>query len=129
MVNFVLFPEKLKTQVCSFYLDTLIEKHEGGSWQSWVEYRPQLYMLEVLDGFLLLQLYEENFPNITILNAFKSPDEKEIFVRLEDTTYGDDGFDIGYIALGSLLEGTNIYVCTFYHNYYDFERIKNRKNV
>ena len=122
MVKYYPFPSEYKERVKAFYLDTLIEKHEGGSWKSHVEYG-ELFMIEILDSFLLLDSYEENFTNMTILNAYKSPDEKEIFVRLNDTTYADE-FDAGYIALGTLLEGTNIYVNTFYHNFYNWDGIR-----
>ena len=118
MVEYCLLPAEHKERVKTFYLDTLIEKHEGGSWTSNVEYG-ELFMIKVLDSFLLLDRYEDQFPNMTLLNAYKSPDGKEIVVRLNDMTYADE-FDAGYIALGTLLEGTNIYVTTFYHNFYNW---------
>ena len=122
MVKYYPFLTEYKERVKAFYLDTLIEKHEGGSWHYNVE-RRELFMIEVLDSFLLLNSYEENFPNMSILNAYKSPDGSEIVVRLNDMTYAD-AFDAGYIALGTLLEGTNIYATTFYHNFYSWEGIR-----
>jgi hypothetical protein len=122
MIKYQKLPEEYAARVKECYLDTLIEKHEGGSWKSRVEYE-QVFMIEVLDCHLVMDCYKEKFDNMTILNAYKSPDEKEIVVRLKDYTFCDD-FDAGYIALGTLLEGTNIYVTSFYHNFYDWTRLK-----
>ena len=38
MVKYYPFPAEYKERVKAFFLDTLIEKHEGGSWKSHVEY-------------------------------------------------------------------------------------------
>jgi hypothetical protein len=124
MVNYQKIPNEYRAQIKDFYLDTLIEKHEGGSWKYNAE-KSEIFMISVLDCHLILNCAEEHFANMTIINAYKSPDEKEIVVRLKDYTYSDD-FDAGYIAMGIKMEDINVYVTTFYHNFYDWKGLKPR---
>lgn len=116
-----LSPETL-VKIKSVRWDRIIEKHEGPeSWDSVFRYcNPELM---VIDGNpVLLPLDQTQHPHITILRTIWSDDGKSLTLFLKDTTYDDDPFMSGYVAVCDQLEGENLYLAILYHEWFIIER-------
>ncbi|MBW4483627.1 MAG: hypothetical protein KME14_13885 [Tildeniella torsiva UHER 1998/13D] len=98
--------------------DRIIEKHEGPeNWASVLEwYDPEFMMIE--GRAVLLPVERSHHDNITILRTIWSADGNSLTLFLKDTTYGDDWFMSGYMAVCDRVIGKNFYLATVYHEWF-----------
>ncbi|MEH1922769.1 hypothetical protein [Nostoc sp.] len=89
--------------------DRIIEKHEGPEdWESVLRYE-QLEFLSVQGCPILLPVDKSHHPNITIIRCIWSMDNNSVTVFLSDTTYEDDPFFSGFMAVCDRLKGEEFF--------------------
>ena len=118
--------------------DRIMEKHEGPfSWESELrhmdgstdEFMLQIYpdydpiaetpeFLLVGGQWVLLPVGREQHQNITVLHHFLSEDQQKLVIYLKNTTYYNDAFSAGYVAICDLFAGESFYVATLYHEWF-----------
>lgn len=110
--------EKIK----SVRWDRIIEKHEGPEdWDSVLRYyEPEFMMIE--GRFILLPVERSHHPNITILRCIWSADGKSLTLFLRDTTYDDDPFFSGFVAVCDRVAGEDFFLAILYHEWFVIER-------
>ncbi len=101
--------------------DRIIEKHEGpGNWASVLEwYDPEFMMIE--GRAVLLPVERSHHDNITILRTIWSEDDDSLTLFLKDTTYGDDWFVSGYMAVCDRIPNQDFYLAILYHEWFIIE--------
>ncbi len=110
--------EKLKTRL----YDRIIEKHEGPERWKWQIEHGECEFLQIGEHFVLLPVYLEQLPNITILRVIESKDEKVLTVFLKDTTYYDEDFMSGFIAFCEKFTGEAFFTATVYHEWFILDK-------
>lgn len=110
--------EKIK----SAQWDRIIEKHEGPEdWASVMRYCEPEFM--IIEGrFVLLPVERSRHPNITILRCIWSADGKSLTLFLKDTTYDDDPFSSGFMAVCDRVAGEDFFLAILYHEWFIIER-------
>ena len=116
--------------------DRIIEKHEGPfTWEDEINVRPlppELLkhfpdndpisetpeFIEIGSYDVLLPVGRKHHANITILNFFFSQDLNKMVIYLKDTTYGDDNFSSGFVAICDLIQPENFFIATLYHEWF-----------
>jgi hypothetical protein len=118
-------PSDAIARIQSLRYDSILEKHEGPwRWADELEFgAPELLRL---DGrHVLLPVEQVHHPNITLLRAIVSHDEKTLTLFLKDSTYSDgDAYEwlyAGRLAICERLPGTSVYVATVYHEWFIIE--------
>ena len=103
--------------------DCLIEKHEGpDDWESVLQWSNPEFM--VIDGrSVLLPLERSHHPNITILRTIWSEDGQSLTLFLKNTTYDDDWFNSGFIAVCDRMPGQDFYLAILYHEWFIIESL------
>ena len=101
--------------------DRIIEKHEGPeNWASVLEwYNPEFMMVE--GRAVLLPVERSHHGNITILRTIWSADSNSLTLFLKDTTYGDDWFVSGYMAVCDRIPSQDFYLAILYHEWFIIE--------
>ena len=101
--------------------DRIIEKHEGpDSWESTLKWHNPDFM--AVDGrFVLLPIECDRHRNITILRTVWSIDHNSLTLFLKDTTYSDDWFMSGYMAVCDRMVDQDFYVAILYHEWFMIE--------
>ena len=126
----------------SIQWDRIIEKHEGPfSWERELDdtpLPPELAkhfsnynasdelpeFLEIGHYDVLLPVGRKHHENITILHYFFSQDLKKLVIYLKDTTYFDDQFSSGFVAICDMIQPENFFLATLYHEWFiiDYEK-------
>ncbi len=102
--------------------DRIIEKHEGPyRWEYVLKYYDPEFM-EIEGRWVLLPVEQENHSNITILRTIWSADGNSLTLFLKDTTFGDDDFSNGFMAVCDQLKGENFFLAILYHEWFVIER-------
>jgi len=98
--------------------DRIIEKHEGPEdWESVLRwYNPEF--MEIEGRFVLLPVERDLHSNITILRTIWSAGGNSLTLFLKDTTYGDDWFTSGYMAVCDRVAGQDFYLAIVYHEWF-----------
>ncbi len=110
--------EKIK----SVRWDRIIEKHEGPEdWESVLRYEEPEF-LEVEGYAILLPVDKSHHPNISILRSIWSVDNKSVTLFLSDTTYEDDPFFSGFIAVCDRPKDEEFFLAILYHEWFVIER-------
>jgi len=101
--------------------DRIIEKHEGPyTWASTLEWHdPEFMMIE--GRAVLLPVEQSRHGNITILRTIWSQDGNSLTLFLKDTTYGDDWFMSGYMAVCDRMADHDFYLAILYHEWFIIE--------
>jgi hypothetical protein len=101
--------------------DRIIEKHEGPeTWASVLEwYDPEFMMIE--GRAVLLPVEQSRHDNITILRTIWSEDGNSLTLFLKDTTYDDDWFMSGYMAVCDRMANHDFYLAILYHEWFIIE--------
>jgi hypothetical protein len=101
--------------------DRIIEKHEGPEdWASVLEWHdPEFMMIE--GRAVLLPVERSHHDNITILRTIWSADGNSLTLFLKDTTYGDDWFVSGYMAVCDRISSQDFYLAILYHEWFIIE--------
>ncbi|MEA5569251.1 hypothetical protein [Anabaena sp. UHCC 0399] len=77
----------------------IIEKHEGPEdWESVLEYE-EAEFIEIEGCAVLLPVDKSHHPNISIIRSIWSRDNNSVTLFVSDTTYEDDPFFSGFIAV------------------------------
>ena len=115
-----LSPEALE-KIRAVRYDRILEKHEGPErWESTLKY----YELEFLDidkHPVLLPINRDHHSNITILRKIWSADGKSLTLFFKDTTFGDDWYDAGYMAVCDRITDEPFYLAVVYHEWFIIE--------
>ncbi|MCE7924720.1 MAG: hypothetical protein DYG98_16855 [Haliscomenobacteraceae bacterium CHB4] len=130
--------------------DYIVEKHEGPETWDWLlnsqdpeviarnerdksmgaawEPPSDAEFMDIGGHAVLLPVSAEHHSNITILHHFLSQDEIQMVVYLKDTTYGEDAFDAGFVAICNRFPGEVFYVAAFYHEWFiiDYDPLADR---
>ncbi len=109
--------EKLKTR----RYDRIVEKHEGPWDWKWQIEHGECEFIQVGEHFVLLPVYLEHLPNITVLRDIESKDSNVLIVFLKDTTYDDDDFFSGFIAVCEKFTDEDFFTTTLYHEWFIIE--------
>jgi hypothetical protein len=116
--------------------DRIVEKHEGPfTWKYLLKesepddffpetdpplepnfYKPEF--VEIHQKWVLLPVGRGHHKNITFLHYFFSKDDKKLVVYLKDTTYDDDTFSSGFIAICDWVEPEKFFFTTLYHEWF-----------
>ncbi|MDZ8049875.1 MAG: hypothetical protein RMX68_033710 [Aulosira sp. ZfuVER01] len=110
--------EKIK----SVRWDRTIEKHEGPEdWSAVLRCsKPEFIMVE--GHPVLLPVDKSHHANITIIRAIFSIDGKSLTLFLKDTTFDDDPFFSGFVAVCDRVVGEDFFVAILYHEWFVIER-------
>ncbi|GFE72310.1 hypothetical protein [Chroococcus sp. FPU101] len=101
--------------------DRIIEKHEGPeSWESVLRYNDVEFM-EVEGRWLLLPIDHSSHPNITILRSIWSELGHSVTLFLKDTTYDDDPFFSGFLAVCDKVKEEDFFLAIIYHEWFIIE--------
>lgn len=111
-------PRDVLEQIRRYRYDRIIEKHEGPErWEAVLEFgEPEFLTLAGRD--VLLPVPRESHPNITLLRAIMSDDSTVLTLFLRDTSYGQEWFDSGFLAICEKLPGQEFYLSTVYHEWF-----------
>lgn len=102
--------------------DRIIEKHEEPEdWESALKYEEPEFM--EIDGYsVLLPVDKSHHPNISIIRAIWSEGRKSLTLFLSDTTYDDDPFFSGFMAVCDRMRNENFFIAILYHEWFIIER-------
>jgi hypothetical protein len=116
-----LTPDSL-TKIKAFRWDRIIEKHEGPfDWESEFEYSTPEFM--TIDGrAVLLPIESSQHANITIIRTIWSADGLSLTLFLKDTTYYDDKFSSGFLAVCDKVPGETFFLAVVYHEWFIVEQ-------
>lgn len=115
-----LLPEVL-AKIKTVRWDRIIEKHEGPEkWDAVFRYSdPEFLMIE--EHPVLLPIDQSHHANITILRTIFSADGQSLTLFLQDTTYGSDWFEAGYMAVCDQITGEDFFLAVLYHEWFIIE--------
>lgn len=101
--------------------DRIIEKHEGPErWESVLRYyEPEFLMVE--GHPVLLPVEQSRHANIMILRTILSADGRSLTLFLQDTTYGSDWYEAGYMAVCDKVAGEDFFLAVLYHEWFIIE--------
>jgi hypothetical protein len=112
-----LAPELLET-IKAIRFDRIYEKHEGPwKWEWWLE-DEGVEFLNMAGYDVLFPIDKERYPNITPLRVIPSTDAQTLTIFFKDTSYGDDNFDAGFLAICEKMPDTEFYIATVYHEWF-----------
>ncbi|MDJ0581666.1 hypothetical protein [Crocosphaera sp.] len=98
--------------------DRIIEKHERPeNWESVFRYSKPEFM-EIEGRWVLLPIESSSHANITILRTIWSNDGNSVTLFLKDTTYEEDPFFSGFLAICDRLVGEDFYLAVVYHEWF-----------
>ena len=101
--------------------DRIIEKHEGPeTWESELRYGEPEF-IEIQGRWVLLPVEASRHQNITILRTIWSADGKSLTLFLKDTTFDDDMFVSGYMAVCDRPKGEKFFLAVLYHEWFIIE--------
>jgi hypothetical protein len=102
--------------------DRIIEKHEGPeTWQSELRYGEPEF-IEIEGRWVLLPVEASRHQNMTILRTIWSADGNSLTLFLKDTTFGDDMFVSGYMAVCDRPKGEKFFLAVLYHEWLIIEK-------
>ncbi len=101
--------------------DRIIEKHEGPEdWESVLEYsEPEFLIVEGQP--VLLPVDKARHPNITLLRSIFSTDGRSLTLFLQDTTYGSEWYEAGYLAVCDKVADESFFLAVVYHEWFVIE--------
>lgn len=112
--------EKIKT----YRFDCIVEKHEGPeTWKSFLQYY-DLEFLQFNEHDVLLPVDREHHPNITLLRCIESADGQSLTLFLKDTTYEDDPFCAGFLAVCDRVPDEDFFLAVVYHEWFIVDELK-----
>ncbi len=102
--------------------DRIIEKHEGPeTWESELRYGEPEF-IEIEGRWVLLPVEASRHQNITILRTIWSADGNSLTLFLKDTTFDDDMFVSGYMAVCDRPKGEKFFLAVLYHEWFIIEK-------
>ena len=102
--------------------DRIIEKHEGPeTWESELRCGEPEF-IEIEGRWVLLPVEASRHQNITILRTIWSADGNSLTLFLKDTTFDDDMFVSGYMAVCDRPKGEEFFLAVLYHEWFIIEK-------
>ena len=102
--------------------DRIIEKHERlETWESELRYGEPEF-IEIEGRWVLLPVEASSHQNITILRTIWSADGNSLTLFLKDTTFDDDLFVSGYMAVCDRPKGEKFFLAVLYHEWFIIEK-------
>ncbi|WP_414756553.1 hypothetical protein [Anabaena sp. CCY 9910] len=102
--------------------DRIIEKHEGPEdWESVLKCEEPEF-IEIEGCPVLLPVDKSHHPNIRVLRAIWSEGKNSVTLFLSDTTYEDDPFFSGFMAVCDRLKNEEFFIAIVYHEWFIIER-------
>ncbi|MBH8573062.1 hypothetical protein I8752_08545 [Nostocaceae cyanobacterium CENA369] len=102
--------------------DRIIEKHEGPEdWESVFRYSEPEF-IEVEGYPVLLPVDKSHHPNISIIRCIWSADNNSATLFLSDTTYEDDPFFSGFMAVCDRPLDEEFFLAILYHEWFIIEK-------
>ena len=102
--------------------DRIIEKHEGPEdWDSVFRYEEPEF-IEIKGCAVLLPVDKSHHPNISIIRCIWSADKNSVTLFLSDTTYDDDVFFSGFMAVCDRPKDEEFFLAILYHEWFIIER-------
>ncbi len=109
--------EKIKT----LPYDQIREKHEGPwRWKSEFEYG-EVEFINMAGYDILLPIEKKYHTNITPLRIIPSADGNTLTIFFQDTSFGNEMFDSGYLAICEKMPHENFFIATVYHEWFILE--------
>ena len=125
-------PPEILNQIKSRRWDRIIEKHEGPeTWESVLRYAEPEF-LEIEGRWVLLPLDQEHHTNLTVLRTIWSADNNSLTLFLKDTTFDDDPFFSGYMAVCDRFSvcsntyrppGEDFFIAILYHEWFVIDEL------
>lgn len=102
--------------------DRIIEKHEGPEdWESVLKYEEPEF-IEIEEYSVLLPVDKSHHPNISIIRSIWSADNNSVTLFISDTTYEDDPFFSGFMAVCDRVKDEEFFLAILYHEWFIIER-------
>ncbi|MBD2498886.1 hypothetical protein [Nostoc sp. FACHB-280] len=102
--------------------DRIIEKHEGPEdWESVLKYEEPEF-IEIEGCSVLLPVDKLHHPNISVIRSIWSADNNSVTLFISDTTYEDDPFFSGFMAVCDRVKGEEFFLAILYHEWFIIER-------
>lgn len=102
--------------------DRIIEKHEGPeNWESVLRYYEPEF-IDIEGRWVLLPVEKSHHANITIVRVIWSADGNSLTLFLKDTTYDDDPFFAGFMAVCDRVKDEEFFLAILYHEWFVIER-------
>ena len=115
-----LSPETLE-KIKKLRYDKIGRKHEGPwRWNSQFEYG-EVEFINMAGYEILLPIEKEYHSNITPLRVIPSADGNTLTIFFQDTSFGNEMFDSGYLAICEKMPDENFFVATVYHEWFILE--------
>lgn len=113
--------QEILAKIESVRWDRIIEKHEGPeTWGSVLRYSEPEFIS--IDGrWVLLPVDRSQHQNIKILRSIWSIDTNSLTLFLKDTTYDDNPFSCGFMAIAERLKGEDFWLTILYHEWFVIE--------
>lgn len=115
-----LSPQAL-AKIKSVRWDRIIGKHEGPEdWDGVMRYSEPEFIL--IEGHpVLLPVDKSHHVNMKILRSIFSVDGNSLTLFLQDTTFDDDPFFCGFMAVCDRVVGENFFLAILYHEWFVIE--------
>ncbi len=111
-------PETTLSKIKTVRWDRIIEKHEGPEdWASVFRYSEPEFM-QIEGRWVLLPVDSSSHDKITVLRTIWSEDSNSVTLFIKDTTYDDDPFFSGFLAVCDRLVEEDFYVSIVYHEWF-----------
>jgi hypothetical protein len=109
-------------KIKSVQWDRIIEKHEGPEdWAAVLRYSEPEFMM--VEGHpVLLPIDKSHHANVTIIRVIFSIDRKSLTLFLQDTTFDDDPFFSGFMAVCDRVVNEEFFLAILYHEWFVIER-------
>ena len=102
--------------------DRIIEKHEGpDSWDSIFSYCQPEFM-EIEGRWILLPVEASHHQNMTVLRTIWSVDGNSLTLFLKDTTFYDEWYMCGYMAVCDRFKGEDFFLAILYHEWFIIDK-------
>ncbi|MDZ8188440.1 MAG: hypothetical protein RMX96_26735 [Nostoc sp. ChiSLP02] len=113
---------RTREKIKSVRWDRIIEKHEGPEdWESVLKCEEPEF-IEIEGCSVLLPVDKSHHLNISIIRSIWSRDNNSVTLFLSDSTYENDPFFSGFMAVCDRLKGKEFFLAIVYHEWFIIER-------
>jgi hypothetical protein len=120
-------PSSTRDWLAKQRFDQSIEKHEGPwNWDDLLEAKtyedqrfPSAEFLQIDGHDVLLPIGSDHHPSLQLLRVIVGDKGSSLTLFMKDTTYGDDYFTAGRVAICDRIPNGEWYLCHFWHKWYD----------
>lgn len=114
-------PSETISKIKQLRYDRIYEKHEGPwRWESEFEYG-EVEFMNMAGYEILLPIEKKYHPNITPIRVIPSADGKTLTIFFQDTSFGNDKFDSGFLAICEKMSNETFFITMVYHEWFILE--------